>query len=128
MKAFYPNFLAMLQNKEIDMDTDTVEAHLVSDSFEYFDTDVGLSDIFGVLATATVTTPVITAGNFDCDDLVFTGVDPDETLAGVVLSVAITGDPLVCFIGEDSSGTAITQVTNGGDITLTINTGGVYTI
>src|SRR5690348_7812565 len=73
-----------------------------------------------------------TSGTFDAADFTFTAVTTGKTIAAVIVyddsPATDATKPLLAFIDHDSGGSAISQATNGGDITLQFNASGIFSI
>lgn len=119
--ALYPKFLEALLNKEHDLNTDTIKAVLVNTTTDYtygaaHDELVDVTTYSGVTAQ-TITTPTITDGTFNGDDVTFSAVAIDgskDVEAVVIYNDSTVGDKLIAYYDNF---TAITP--NGGDITVT---------
>lgn len=120
--ALYPAFKEALLNKEHDLNTDVISVILVSTSDEtYNSADSVLTDItggpYGSSTAQTITTPTITGGVFDGDNVTFTAVAIDAAKnvdALVIYNNTTATDQLIAWID------GFTPVTpNGGDITVT---------
>lgn len=128
--AFYNPFLAGLQNKEVDMDTDTIKATL-TDGADYtfsaahtsYATDVAAG---GKVAVATLTSPAISAGNFDSADFTWTAVTGDQSEIILLWDDTHASDLLVAYYDTGMTGMPVTP--SGGDINVTVNASGWYTL
>lgn len=119
--ALYAKGKQAILNAEIDFNTHTIKVALVKNDYaqnlsthDFYD-DVSAS----VIGTPqTITTPTITDGVFDGDDVTFTAVAAGSTLEAVVIykdtGVAGTSN-LIAYIDTI---TGFPLATNGGDITI----------
>lgn len=105
----------------------TVKCVLVSSTYTYSTAHDFFDDVSGVLSTATLASKTTSSGAFDAADFTFTAVTGGST--GVALIFYIdTGTPstskLIAYF--DTSVTNLPVTTNGGDITITLNAGGLF--
>jgi hypothetical protein len=136
MNEFYVNAKnLMLGNGThtlIDWDTDTIKVCLV-DSADYTVNLSSHQDIADVAAgarvsTATLAGKAISAGVFDCTDPSFSTVTGDQSEALVFWkdSGVESTSTLGLYIDTVTSGLPVTP--NGGNITVTINASGLFTL
>lgn len=132
--ALYPAFKQALLNKEWDMNTDTVKVSLINTGTSYNSAHDFYNDISsGVLGTPqTITTPTITSGVFDGDNVTFTAVAAGGTVVAYVVWIDTGGasstDPLVAWFDTDGAAAAINIPTNGSNITITFNGSGIFAL
>lgn len=126
--ALYSKGKEALLNKEIDMNTDTIKAALVDGYTASVTTHVYLSDLTGaggsLTASATLTTPTITDGAFNADDVTFTAVAGGSTPDYIVIyqdTGSSATSHLIALI-DTTTGVTLPVTTNGGDITITWGT------
>lgn len=131
--AIYPKWKeALLQfSTNNDLDGQTVKVALVdtgtytySAAHDFYD-DVSA----GVVGTPqTIGTKTYTAGTFDGADVTFTAVSGATCEALVIyIDTGVAGtSPLVAYI--DTSVTGLPVTPNGGDITITWNASGIFTL
>lgn len=129
--GFYTKGLEQMLNANIAWASDTIKAVLV-DSATYtpnLSTDDFLSDIPSGerVATVTLANGVVTGGNVDFDDAVFSSVSGDES--ELVVIYKDTGDaatsPLLILF---DTATGLSYVPNGNDIDLVLNGSGLFTL
>lgn len=126
--AIYPKAKQALLNKEIDMDTDTIVAYLVDlADYTYSSAHETLTDLpvaARVDVTATLTTPTIANGTFDTDNSSFVAASGDVSEA--IILYDSTSDNLIAYYDTGVTGLPVTP--NGGDITLTVNASGFFSL
>lgn len=115
--ALYPSFKEALMNKEHDLNTDTIKAALVTDTYTAGDTTIANCSVVGVAVTLAGTS--ITSGVFDTTDAstTFTAVAAGSTVVAVVIYNSSASDKLIAFIDITDT------VTNDGDIIITWDNG-----
>lgn len=117
----------------VDLNTDTIKCALRDASTVYNATHEFLSDLAGsTIGTAvTVTSPTVTDGVFDCADVTFSAVGSGSTVTSYIFykdtGSAATSN-LIAFFDQDASGNAISIGTTGGNITITVNASGVFSL
>jgi hypothetical protein len=131
--AKYTPFLQKLLNKEVDADTDIIKASLI-DSADYTfsaahdeygnNTDVPTAAI--VAASAQLTSPTIVSGVFDTADFSWTAVTGDQSEAIILWDDSITNDLPMVFYDTGMTGMPVTP--NGGNINVTVNASGWFTL
>lgn len=126
--SIYPKAKQALLNKEIDMDTDTLVAYLVDGAdYTYSSSHEVLADLpvgARVDVTATLTTPTIVNGTFDTDNSTFAAASGD--VSEIVILYDSTSDNLIAYYDTGITGIPVTP--NGGDITLTVNGSGWFSL
>lgn len=125
--AFYPSFLKLALDGDIDLLVDTIKVALVdtgtytySSAHDFYD-DVSA----GVVGTpGTLDSKTTTAGVFDAADEVISSVSGNSIEAVVLYKdTGVAGtSPLICFI----DGLSLTP--NGGNITVQWNASGIFKI
>lgn len=130
--ALYPKFKQALLNKEHNLDTDSILAGLIDlGSYTYNaahdeDTDIAA----GLVATSgTLANTSITNGVFDSDDFVWTAVTGAQCEAIILWNdtpTTPTADPLILFMDTGITGMPITP--NGGNINVTVNASGWFSL
>ena len=123
--ALYTPFKVLLLGGDIDLASDTIKAVLI-DTADY--TFSAAHDFYNDASAGAVGTPqtianvTITGGVFDGDDVTFTSVTGDQCEAIVIYKD--TGNtatsPLIAYI---DSATGLPVTPNGGDITITWDSG-----
>jgi hypothetical protein len=133
--ALYPLYKQQLLNKEHNMSSDAIKAALISTaSYTYsaahslFATDVPAGAKVAVMA-AGLTSPTITTGTFNTASFSWTAV------SGVVSQAIIlwndtpttpTNKPLVAYYDTGMTGMPVTP--NGGNINVTVNASGWFSL
>jgi len=132
--AKYTPAMEKLLNKQIDMDTDVVKATLI-DSADYTfsaahdEYSGGSTDVptaAKVAESGTLTSPTIAAGVFDTADFSWTSVTGDQSEAIILWDDTITNDAPVVFYDTGMTGMPVTP--NGGNINVTVNASGWFTL
>ena len=130
--AIYPKYKQAILSggANIDMSAGTVKMALVdAGTYTYSATHEFLSSLSGVVGTAqTLGTKTFTDGTFDCADPTWTSVSGATVEALVVyIDTGVAGTSrLIAYIDTGQTGLPVTP--NGGNITLTVNASGVFTI
>lgn len=128
--AIYPLFKQALLQGTYDLSTATVRAVLVdTGTYTYSAAHDFYNDLSGVVGTESgaLASKTFTNGTFDAADITFTAVT-GNTAEAIVLFVD-TGnaatDALIAFI---DSATGLPVTPNGGDINVTWNASGIFTL
>ena len=128
--AIYPAFKQQLLNKEHDLNTDVIKAVLVDlADYVYSAAHSGLSDIPAaarVAISGALTSPTIASGVFDTADFSWTAVSGDPCEAIILYNDTHATDALIAYFDTGMTGMPVTP--NGGDITLTVNASGWFTL
>lgn len=135
--AIYPiykqNLLAGTSGYDLDndvADTGPYVALVDTGTYAYDAAHDFYSDLSGVVGTdQRITTPTVTNGTFDGADVTFSSVVGATVEALVIYrrnAGANTTWPLVAFIDTSVAGLPVTP--NGGDITITWNGSGIFTL
>lgn len=132
--ALYPDFKERLLNKQHDLDTDGIRAILVDAAdYTYSSAHDFLDDVAGagiVAVSSDLTSPTITDGTFDTADFTWSAVtgDPCEIviLYNHGMAGADTGRGLMAFYDTSITGMPVTP--NGGDINVTVNASGWFSL
>ena len=117
---------------DIDLLNDTIKVVLTktytySSAHDYLD-DVSAGNR---VATATLASKTTTGGAFDSADPTFTAVAAGSTVTGIWIYKDTGTDstsPLIAWYDTNASTAAISIVTNGSNITLTVSASGWFTI
>lgn len=135
-KVVYPSARnAAWKAANIPVDTDTIKLQLLDADYTYNAAHDFLDDIpagarIGTAQTITTKTfGTIAAGVFDGDDVTIPTVAGGDT----VVAYAIYDDtpateatkPLIIFVNEKADGSAISILTNGGNIGVTFSASGI---
>ena len=118
------------QNPSIDMDTDTIKAALVdTGTYTYSAAHQYYSSVSGVVGTpATLASKTVTSGTFDAADVTYTAVTGASVEAIIIYkdTGSAATSPLIAYIDSASSGLPVTP--NGGDITVSWNASGIFSL
>lgn len=119
----------------IDMDGDTIKASLIDaadytfsaahDEYSGASRDVAAGAIVaesGALGSATVSS----SGAFDTADFTWTAVSGDQSEDVILWDDTVTNDRLVAFYDTSITGMPVTP--NGGDINVTVNASGWFSL
>ena len=130
----YETFKEGLLNKEFDLNTDLIKATLI-DSADY--TYSAAHDFYGgatpdvaagakVAESGALATPTIAAGVFDTANFTWSAVTGDQSEAIILWDDTITDDRLIAFYDTGMTGMPVTP--NGGDINVTVNGSGWFSL
>lgn len=130
--AIYPKYKEALLDAaaNVDLNDGTVKVALVdTGTYTYNSAHDFYNDLSGVVGTPqTIANTTVTNGTFDGDDVTFTTVTGNSVEALVIY--IDTGDTstsrLVAYI--DTSVTGLPVQPNGGDITISWNASGIFTL
>jgi hypothetical protein len=125
--AIYPTFKTALLNKECDLNTDTIVAYLVDlADYTYSAAHEVLTDlpVAARVANVTLGSLTIASGVFDSADPTFTSVTGDVSEA--IILYDSTSDNLIAFYDTGVTGLPVTP--NGGNIAVTVNASGWFSI
>ena len=130
--AIYPKYKEALLDAaaNVDLNDGTVKVALVdTGTYTYNSAHDFYNDLSGVVGTPqTIANTTVTNGTFDGDDVTFTTVTGNSVEALVIY--IDTGDSatsrLVAYI--DTSVTGLPVQPNGGDITISWNASGIFTL
>ncbi len=129
--AIYPKFKEALLQGDYDLSTAVVRAVLIdTGTYTYNSAHDFYNDLSGVVGTESgaFASKTFTNGTFDAADITFTAVT-GSTAEALVLFVDtgnVATDALICYIDSASSGLPVTP--NGGDINVTFNASGIFTL
>lgn len=131
--AIYPIYKQALLDglSDIDLNDGTVKVALVdTGTYTYNAAHDFADDITGGVGTdQRITTPTVANGTFDGDNLTYTAVTGNSVEALVIYrhnSGANTTWKVVLYL--DTSVTGLPVTPNGGDITVTWNASGIFTV
>lgn len=130
--AIYPKYKEALLDgaANIDVNDGTVKVALVdTGTYTYSSAHDFLDDLSGVVGTAqTINNTTVTNGVFDGDDVTFTAVSGSSVEALVIY--IDTGTPstsrLVAYIDSGQTGLPVTP--NGGNISISWNASGIFSL
>ena len=117
---------------DIDLLNDTVKAVLTK-TYTYSSAHDFLNDVTAGnrVATVTLASKTTTGGAFDSADPTFTAVAGGSTVTGLWIYKDTGTDstsPLIAWYDTNASSSAISIVTSGGNITITVAASGWFTI
>lgn len=128
--AIYPLFKQALLQGTYDLSTAVVRAVLVdTGTYTYSAAHDFYNDLSGVVGTESgaLASKTFTNGTFDAADITFTAVT-GSTAEAIVLFVD-TGNPATdALIAYLDSATGLPVTPNGGDINVTWNASGIFTL
>jgi hypothetical protein len=130
--AIYPLYKQALLDADSDSDLDdgTVKVALVdTGTYTYSAAHQFLSSLSGVVGTAqTINNTTVTNGTFDGDNVTFTSVSGNSVEALVYyIDTGVAGTSrLVAYIDTGQTGLPVTP--NGGNITITFDAAGIFTL
>jgi hypothetical protein len=135
--AIYPiykqNLLAGTSGFDLDNDTTTDGPYIAlidTGTYTYSAAHDFYNDLSGVVGSdQRITAPTVTTGTFDGNDVTFTAVTGASVEALVIYrhnSGANSTWPLVCYLDTGVTGLPVTP--NGGDISITFNASGIFTL
>lgn len=128
--AIYPKFKEALLQGDYDLSTAVVRAVLVdTGTYTYNSAHDFYNDLSGVVGTESgaFASKTFTNGTFDAADITFTAVT-GSTAEAIVLFVDtgnVATDALIAFL---DSATGLPVTPNGGDINVTWNASGIFTL
>jgi hypothetical protein len=132
--ALYNTYKQDLLNKVFDMDTDTIKASLIDsadytysaahDEYSGASRDVPLVAI--VAESPALGSPTIANGTFDTADFTWTSVTGDQSEAIILWDDTLTNDRLCAFYDTGMTGMPVTP--NGGNINVTVNVAGWFSL
>ncbi len=129
--ALYDTFKEALLNKEHDFSVDVIKSTLI-DSADYTfssshdDYSVDVAAAAKVAVSAALGSPTITNGSFDTADFTWSSVSGDVSEAIIIWNETPTPDKLASFYDTSMTGMPVTP--NGGDINVTVNASGWFTL
>ena len=126
----YPKFKEELLKGTHDLNTSAVRAVLIdTGTYTYDAAHNAYDDLSGVVGTESgaFTTKTFTNGTFDSDNITFSSVT-GNTAEAIVLFIdsgTASTDYLIAYI---DSGTGLPVTPNGGDINVTVNASGWFSL
>lgn len=130
--ALYPAFKGHLLKGDADLDGDVRVMLIDLADYSYNSAHDMLDDVAAGSRVATlsagVTSKTFTSGVFDHDNFVFPTVtgDQSEALIWYLHTGTESTSKLICFMDTGVTGLPVTP--NGGDINVTVNASGVFSI
>lgn len=133
--GLYAKFKQALLNKQHDLDTDGIRA-ILSDAADYtvnLSTHDFLDDVPSAARVATSSdlgSPTITDGVFDTADFTWSAVSGDQAEQVILYNHGMagvdSGRGLIAFYDTGITGMPVTP--NGGDINVTVNASGFFSL
>lgn len=129
--AIYPIAKKAFLDGDIDLLNDNIRAVLIdTGTYTYSAAHDFYADLSGVVGTESglFASKTTTGGTFDAADITFTAVTGNTVEAIVIFkdTGSTATDNLIAYIDSASSGLPVTP--NGGDITVTWNASGIFSI
>lgn len=131
--ALYPKFKQALLNKEHDLDSDSIKVYLVDGAdYTYNAAHDEITDVPSgarVATSSALGSPTITNGTFDTADFTWSAVTGDQSediISWNDTPTTPTADPLIAFYDTGITGMPVTP--NGGDINVTVNASGWFSL
>lgn len=127
--VLYPIGKKALLDADIDLLVDTIKVALVdTGTYTYNAAHDFYNDVSGVVGTpATLASKTTTSGTFDAADTTFSAVSGSTVEALIIYKDTGTPStsPLIAYI---DTGTNLPVTPNGGDITISWNASGIFSI
>jgi hypothetical protein len=117
----------------VNLSTDTIKAVLTKSTYTYSSSHANLSDVGSTYRAATVTlaSKTTTGGVFDSADPTFSAVASGSTVTGIWLykdTGTESTSTLLAWYDTSASSSAISVVTSGADITVTVSASGWFSV
>lgn len=130
--AVYPKALQAFLGADIDMEVDDIRVAIVdSADYTYSAAHDFMDDVAGIVArSGALAGKTIVNGLFDANDVTLTGVTGDS-IEQVILFKHTGSDAtarLICFLDRDGSNATFTVTPDGGNILITWNASGIFSI
>ena len=128
--VLYPKFKERLLQGQINLSSAVVRAVLIDTGvYAYNAAHDAYDDLSGVVGTESpaMASKTFTDGTFDAADYSFTGVTGNtaEALVYFVDSGTPATDYLICYV---DSGSGLPFTPNGGNLNVTVNASGIFTL
>lgn len=132
--ALYDTFKEALLQAEVTLDSDNIIAELIdtlSYTYSAADADFGTDVAAGakIAASSALTTVSVTNGVFDTADFTWSTVSGNQSEAIILYDDTVTtpvADQLMAYYDTGMTGMPVTP--NGGDINVTVNGSGWFTL
>lgn len=131
--ALYPLFKQALLNKEHNLDTDSIRVYLVDGAdYTYSSAHDEITDVTAgarVSTSSALSSTTIVTGTFDSADFTFSAVSGDQSEILILWNdtpTTPTADPLIAYYDTGITGMPVTP--NGGDINVTVNASGWFSL
>ena len=132
--ALYNTFKEGVLDKLFDLNTDVIKASLIDsadytfsaahDEYSGASRDVALAAI--VAESPALGSPTIASGVFDTADFTWSTVAGDQSEAVILWDDTLTNDRLILYFDTGITGMPVTP--NGGNINVTVNASGWFTL
>jgi hypothetical protein len=133
--ALYNTFKeGILGNTAFDLDSDAIKASLIDsadytysaahDEYSGGSRDVAAAAI--VAESSALGSPTVANGTFDTADFSWTAVTGDQSEAVILWDDTLANDRLIAFYDTGITGMPVTP--NGGDINVTVNASGWFSL
>ena len=129
--VLYPKGKEKFLSGSINLPSDTIKIGLIDTGvYTYNSANEFWSSASSALigTAATLASKTVTSGTFDAADVTFTAVSGSSVEALIIYkdTGSAATSPLIAFIDVAASGLPVTP--NGGDITVTFNASGIFSI
>jgi hypothetical protein len=132
--ALYNTFKEGLLDKLFDLNSDTIKATLIDSADytfsaahdEYSGGSTDVATAAKVAESGALGSPTITNGTFDTADFTWTAVSGDVSEAIILWDDTLTNDRLIAFYDTTITGMPVTP--NGGNINVTVNASGWFSL
>ncbi len=129
--VLYPKGKEKFLSGTINLPSDTIKIGLIDTGvYTYNSANEFWSSASSALVgtAATLASKTVTSGTFDANDVTFTAVTGSSVEALIIYkdTGSAATSPLIAYIDVAASGLPVTP--NGGDITVTFNASGIFSI
>jgi hypothetical protein len=132
--ALYNTFKQDVLNKVFDLDSDTIKATLIDSADytysaahdEYSGASADVASAAKVAESGALGSPTITNGTLDTADFTWSSVSGDQSEAIILWDDTLTNDRLIAFYDTSITGMPVTP--NGGNINVTVNASGWFSL
>jgi len=129
--VLYPKGKEKFLSGTINLPSDTIKIGLIDTGvYTYNSANEFWSSASAALVgtAATLASKTVTSGTFNADDVTFTAVSGSSVEALIIYkdTGSAATSPLIAYIDVAASGLPVTP--NGGDITVTFNASGIFSI
>jgi hypothetical protein len=129
--VLYPKGKEKFLSGSINLPSDTIKIGLIDTGvYTYNSANEFWSSASAALVgtAATLASKTVTSGTFDANDVTFTAVSGSSVEALIIYkdTGSAATSPLIAYIDVAASGLPVTP--NGGDITVTFNASGIFSI
>jgi len=129
--VLYPKGKEKFLSGSINLPSDTIKIGLIDTGVYTYNSanEFWSSESAALVGTAaTLASKTVTSGTFDANDVTFTAVTGSSVEALIIYkdTGSAATSPLIAYIDVAASGLPVTP--NGGDITVTFNASGIFSI